>query len=133
MSGIIKLSAFEQVSNFLYEPDFIYRGIKSYFGLADCQVVGSNHIAHIGHVKRGRFSSHGGRVEVKINPETRIKTMQAHSCTHLLNAVLHEVLPLTCQKSSLVSAGQFKFDFAVFKQVTCTIEFSLKIFFLFCD
>ena len=84
----------------------------------DCQRVGdSDLIGHIGHVKRGRFSSRGGHVEVKLNTDHRLKTMQAHTCAHLLNAVLHNSLPLTCQKSSLVGPGHFKFDFAVFKQV----------------
>ena len=91
-------------------------GSRLYF-FADCQKFGANLIGHFGHVKRGRFSAAGGQVQVKINPENRLKLMQAHTCTHLLNGVLHNILPLTCQKSSLVGPGHFKFDFAVFKQV----------------
>lgn len=88
----------------------------SSFLVKDCQVVGNGQIAHIGIVKKGRFSLKGSTVDLKMNTDHRLKTMQAHTGTHLLNGVLHSVLPLTCQKSSSVGAGHFKFDFAVFKQ-----------------
>ena len=40
--------------------------------------------------------------------------MQNHTATHVLNHVLHSLLAVTCQKSSLVTPEYLKFDFAVF-------------------
>ena len=37
--------------------------------------------------------------------------MQNHTATHMLNCVLHQLFPFTQQKSSLVHANGFKFDF----------------------
>lgn len=40
--------------------------------------------------------------------------MRNHTCTHVLNSVLHSLLPVTCQRSSLVTSLALRLDFAAF-------------------
>ena len=40
--------------------------------------------------------------------------MQNHTAVHVLNSVLNEELPLTCQRSSLVTPDYFRHEFSVY-------------------
>lgn len=42
--------------------------------------------------------------------------MRNHTATHVLNSVLNTILPVTAQRSSLVTAEYLRFDFSVFKE-----------------
>jgi len=87
----------------------------SVFKVQDVQKVSTNSqlIAHIGRVEAGQFSVHDN-ASFMIDVDHRMGCMRNHTATHLLNSVLNEVLPLTCQRSSQVTADFFKFDFSVF-------------------
>ena len=41
--------------------------------------------------------------------------MQNHTATHLMNRVLHSLLPVTCQRSSHVTADPLRLDFSAFQ------------------
>ncbi len=41
--------------------------------------------------------------------------MRNHTATHLVNRVLHSLLPVTCQRSSHVSPHQLRLDFSAFQ------------------
>eukprot|EP00092_Neocalanus_flemingeri_P009035 GFUD01009721.1.p1 GENE.GFUD01009721.1~~GFUD01009721.1.p1 ORF type:complete len:799 (+),score=196.05 GFUD01009721.1:226-2397(+) len=87
----------------------------SVFRVEDTQKLSSKsgHIAHIGFVEHGELFVND-EVELEIDEEHRVNCMRNHTATHLLNSVLHDVLPLTCQRSSYVSSDYLKFDFSVF-------------------
>lgn len=99
----------------------------SVFVVTDCQRINRSpkHVAHIGKVKKGSFKI-GEEVKVKLNVPHRIACMQNHTATHLLNAVLHERLPWTCQKSSYVGPSHFTFDFSAFN-VDMDLDFLISI------
>ena len=40
--------------------------------------------------------------------------MRAHTGTHLVSAALHALLPVTCQRSTAVTADSLRFDFSVY-------------------
>jgi len=73
----------------------------------------SGHIAHVGVVETGEFSVNDD-VELEVDEEHRFGCMRNHTATHLLNSVLNDALPITCQRSSYVSSDYLKFDFSVF-------------------
>jgi len=87
----------------------------SLFRVEDTQKLSSKsgHIAHIGYVETGEFSVND-EVVLDIDGDHRFGCMRNHTATHLLNSVLHDVLPLTCQRSSYVTSEYLKFDFSVF-------------------
>jgi len=87
----------------------------SIFRVEDTQKLSSKsgHIAHVGFVEHGEFTIND-EVQLEIDEEHRLGCMKNHTATHLLNSVLHDVLPLTCQRSSYVSSDYMKFDFSVF-------------------
>ena len=81
----------------------------------DCQKSKEGVIAHIGRRGQGALSV-GQTVQVRLNSEHRIACMQNHTGTHLLNAALNSLLPLTAQKSSFVSSDYLKFEFSCFDE-----------------
>jgi len=87
----------------------------SVFVVEDTQKLSSKsgHIAHIGFVEAGEISV-DDQVVLSIDREFRLGCMRNHTATHLLNSVLNDVLPITCQRSSYVSKDYFKFDFSIF-------------------
>ena len=86
----------------------------STFVVDDCQKVdGSHEVMHLGHVTKGFFHP-GIEVKVQIDTDRRIACMQNHTATHLLNYVLHSILPLTYQHSSRVDSDWLKFDFSTY-------------------
>ena len=42
--------------------------------------------------------------------------MRNHTATHVLNSILNTILPVTAQRSRLVTAEYLRFDFSVFKE-----------------
>ena len=86
----------------------------STFVVEDCQKVdGSHEVMHLGYVRKGFFHP-GIEVKCQIDTDRRIACMQNHTATHLLNYVLHSILPLTYQYSSRVNGDWLKFDFSTY-------------------
>ena len=85
----------------------------SVFIVEDCQKLDSGHVLHIGRMTSG-FLMNGIRVKTRIDTAHRIACMQNHTAVHLLNSVLHSILPITSQKSSHVSSSHFRHDFSVY-------------------
>src|SRR5438876_1619823 len=72
---------------------------------------------HQGVVTRGRIRE-GDRLRAHVDPRLRLGAARNHTATHLLHAVLREVLrPHVKQYGSLVAPNRLRFDFAPFTPV----------------
>src|SRR3989441_982854 len=72
---------------------------------------------HQGVVTRGRIRE-GDRLRARVDPRLRFGAARNHTATHLLHAVLREVLGLHVkQYGSLVAPNRLRFDFAHFAPV----------------
>ena len=88
-------------------------GEEVVFKVEDVQRLPSGHVLHVGHVEHGCLPV-GAVAKTRIDTGRRISLMQNHTAAHVLNSVLHETLPLTCQRSSLVTPQGFKHEFSVY-------------------
>jgi len=70
-------------------------------------------VRHWGTLESGQLVL-GSEVEVEVDSEWRVRCMRNHTATHLINSALHSILPVTCQRSSFVSANYLRFDFSVY-------------------
>lgn len=89
---------------------------QTLFTIDDTQLVASkngigHHVWHLGILAVGRQLKEKTRVKVKFDINRRIKLMQNHTGTHLLNGVLSHMFKFASQKSSHIHADGFKFDF----------------------
>ncbi len=90
----------------------------SIFLVSDTKKIGSGHYLHIGGVLNGGFSV-GDSVTASVLKDERMSTMRNHTCAHLLQAALREVLgDHVHQAGQLVDSGRLRFDFAHFNAVT---------------
>ena len=104
-------------------------GLKTQlFKVEDCHNVSNsgkdNVVAHVGKALAG--ISVGDSVDTAVDPGRRFGCMQNHTATHILNQVLHSVLPLTSQRSSQITPDYLKLDFDVFR-TELTLETILDI------
>nr|CAD7459542.1 unnamed protein product [Timema tahoe] len=53
---------------------------------------------------------------IEIDAVNRLNRMRNHTATHLVNASLHSLLTVTCQKSSKVTHSDLVFDFSLYGQ-----------------
>lgn len=88
---------------------------KGRFEISDVNYIPDSprHIAHFGKMVGGSITSQE-KGRLTLDAMRRIRLMQNHTGTHLLNSVLNKILPLTCQKSSVIEEAQFKYDFSIF-------------------
>ena len=82
--------------------------------MEDTKRIGG-HVLHMGRVTEGAMTQ-GEAVTLELDTEHRLGCMRHHTATHVLNSVLNTILPVTGQRSSLVTAEGLKFDFSVFKE-----------------
>lgn len=87
------------------------------FEVRDTTKVGAAHVHH-GVVLSGTIQA-GASLEASVDAEVRNATALNHSATHLLHAVLRDVLgEHVAQKGSLVDSQRLRFDFAHFEAMT---------------
>ncbi len=90
---------------------------SSAFTVSDTQKDGANHL-HIGVLESGSIRV-GDELGAKVDKQARAATELNHSATHLLHAVLRDVLgDHVTQKGSLVDSEKLRFDFSHFEGVT---------------
>ncbi len=83
--------------------EFRVEGVKAYGG----------YVLHAGHVVRGEIRV-GDEVTLNIDNERRLNLAANHTCTHLFNYALREVLDVENppeQRGSLVAPDRLRFDF----------------------
>jgi alanyl-tRNA synthetase len=86
------------------------------FRVRDTQKSG-NAFLHLGEVEAGEIAS-GATVTATVNAAARSATMLNHSATHLLHAVLRQVLGShVTQKGSLVAPDRLRFDFSHYEAI----------------
>ncbi len=91
---------------------------ESDFVVSDTKKVAGGQFIHIGYVDAGTLSI-GNEVTAKIDKTNRLSTMRNHSCAHLLQAALREVLGTHVhQAGQLVDSQRLRFDFSHFSAVT---------------
>ena len=87
------------------------------FVVEDTRKQGNAH-AHIGKLEAGNLKV-GDPVGARIDAQRRAEIIRNHSATHLLHAVLREVLGThVSQKGSLVAPDRLRFDFSHYEPVT---------------
>jgi alanyl-tRNA synthetase len=87
------------------------------FKVTKTHALAGNLVAHMGHLTSGTLRSYEVAT-ASIDAERRLQAMQNHSATHVLNSVLHTLLPLTAQKSSLVKPEYLRYDFSCYNADT---------------
>lgn len=88
------------------------------FIVEDVIVLKGNKIGHVGYMEFGMFEVKD-MVSLKVNAENRKATSVNHSCTHLLQKALRQVLGSHVeQNGSFVSNERLRFDFTHFQSMT---------------
>ncbi len=93
-------------------------GSAGTFTVDDTQKIQAEVYGHHGAMKTGTLKV-GDRIEARVDPVLRERTMRNHSVTHLMHQALREVLgPHVQQRGSLVDADKTRFDFSHNKPLT---------------
>lgn len=88
------------------------------FEVSDTLKQGGTLFLHLGKVISGNLKS-GVQCNATVEPSSRLAITLNHSATHLLHAVLRQVLgDHVTQKGSLVNAERLRFDFAHFEPMS---------------
>ncbi|MCG5530434.1 alanine--tRNA ligase [Halorhodospira halochloris] len=90
---------------------------SAWFRVEDTVKQGDAH-GHLGRLEKGELSV-GDQVSAQVDQGTREATVRNHSATHLLHAVLREVLgDHVQQKGSLVAPDRLRFDYSHYEAPT---------------
>lgn len=91
---------------------------ESIFTVTDTKKTPNGQYLHMGVVEAGSIAD-GDCVNASVNKDVRLATMRNHTCAHLLQAALRQVLGTHVhQAGQLVDADKVRFDFAHFSPVT---------------
>lgn len=91
---------------------------ESSFEVSDTKKISGGQYIHIGTVEAGSFNV-GDSVNASVDKELRVSTMRNHTCAHLLQAALREILGTHVhQAGQLVDPQRLRFDFAHFNPVS---------------
>ena len=83
----------------------------------DCTKFGGNKFIHQGNVKKGSVKI-GDSVKLSVDSEKRMSTARNHTATHILQAVLKEVLGNHVEQAgSFVNKDRLRFDFTHFEAI----------------
>ena len=83
----------------------------------DCTKFGGNKFIHQGNVKNGSVKI-GDSVKLSVDSEKRMSTARNHTATHILQAVLKEVLGNHVEQAgSFVNKDRLRFDFTHFEAI----------------
>ena len=102
---------------------------QALFTIEDTQILPApssntgHHVWHIGNLTLGRQLKEKTRIKVKFDISRRIRLMQNHTGTHLLNCVLSNMFQFASQKSSHIHADGFKFDFTALNASIGNVDF----------
>jgi len=84
----------------------------------DCTKFGGNKFLHTGTIESGTIKT-GDKVDMAIDVQKRLAIARNHTATHILQAVLREVLGAHVEQSgSLVDRNHLRFDFTHFEAVS---------------
>lgn len=93
-------------------------GARCKIPVSDTLKLPGDMIVHVGKVEEGVLKV-GDTVRLTVNPTTRRDTALNHTATHILHAVLRQVLgDHVKQAGSLVAPQRFRFDFTHFSAIT---------------
>ena len=88
------------------------------FEVTDTQKIQAEVFGHHGTLKTGLLKV-GDKLDARVDPALRARTMRNHSVTHIMHKALRDVLgPHVQQKGSLVDIDKTRFDFAHDKPMT---------------
>ncbi len=91
---------------------------SSRFVVEDVVALKGGKYGHVGYMESGDLSLKD-EVEMKVDADNRKATCMNHSCTHLLQKALRDVLGSHVEQSgSMVSSDRLRFDFTHFQAVT---------------
>ncbi len=96
----------------------LLRGPNGVFAVEDTRKDPGGAIVHFGTVQSGQINV-DEKLSAEVDAERRAAVIRNHSATHLLHAVLREVLGTHVQqKGSLVAPDRLRFDFAHLQPIT---------------
>ncbi|MDO5560840.1 MAG: alanine--tRNA ligase [Oscillospiraceae bacterium] len=96
----------------------VITGTDAVFNVDSTAKTDDKHFLHIGTVERGTLRK-GDKVTAQVNEDVRKATMRNHTCAHILQAALREIIGTHVhQAGQLVNSERCRFDFSHFSALT---------------